>query len=157
MKKLILLLIFISGTAFGQSDIAIEKAKQYFADDYVRSNFKDPHSYEFKSASAIQFTLDDEITSIIDALRYKIENTDSAAADFDAELYGQMVASKNKIIKKYLALNEIEKQRIIKYNVFLECNGKNSYGNSVFQKYLITVLRNHSENKWEIEKVEPWD
>lgn len=156
MKKLLLIFLLISGFAFGQKAIAIVKAKEYFKNDYVLTNFKNPYSYKFKSAYAIDFTVEDEINDAIDDLNYKIEHTDTIASNFDRELFDKTKQTKNRLVRQYLDLTPTQKKTVVKYNVFLQCYGKNSFGNSVFQEYLITVLENHSENKWEIQKVLPW-
>ena len=136
MKKLLLLLVFISGFAFGQisQDSLQSIAKNYFEKEYVQQNYKDPYSYELKN---INFS---NTRTKMDILKSNIAVSKAMAEPPTPKKYRKKYELEmNQNIDLLNSLSEGEKNKIAEYIFNLDAYGANSYGNKVLGRYRIIV------------------
>lgn len=136
MKKLLLLLVFISGFAFGQlSQDSIQSiAKTYFEKEYVQQTFKDPYSYELKKIWSEPITKEVSLQ----------ENIVKSQMIYSNKIFPKKMrqaAQENEVKNKneLSQLSDPDKIKIVAYDVYFDTYGANSYGNKVLGKYMLRM------------------
>lgn len=149
------------------------KAKTWFKDVYVETNFKDHYSYKLMKIELYPVTWNKKGESILISAKEAMDNADTSksyspykrslsAYVMDIMAYGKdtnsyiLTQAKQTVdddLKEYLSLkksyevlqenihtmNPKLKNSICEYAVYLECYGRNGYGNLILNKYSFTI------------------
>ncbi len=138
MKRIVILLILVSTTAFGQTqkkpaqskkDIATANIKKWFKNDYVNKSFKDPYSYKLMKIELTTFTNGMKLYTKIKELK--------------ADDSPHMKEINNLLISKYEELIGRSPKTVLDtpegFLVALDAYAKNGLGNLVLGRYRFLV------------------
>lgn len=148
MKKLILLLLlsFFSVNAqqkkkpISEKQFVINKARTYFKEVYVPVHFKDPYSCKIQNIYAIEDRVKERMERLIAKTEAIVIYADTLSIDSKAK-YNEALETTNFYKKKYNELTEKEKNEVVEYLVYIDAYGKNSFGNLVLGKYVLTMSK----------------
>ena len=120
-----------------QISIMTSMAKSWFKDVYVQGHFKDPYSYKLMSIDLTPVDAETATKDLISDINWEMSSmrsedrteTDSTSA------YFKMKKTKVELEQMLISLSPAQKKKTIKYLVFLDCYGRNGYGNLALNKY----------------------
>jgi CRISPR/Cas system-associated endonuclease Cas3-HD len=138
MKKVLLVLTLTLGTLVSKSQDTTGYASKIvnkFKNEYVSMHFKDPYSFQLLNITYTPVTKEKSLKTLIwaDSIQLEAFNKYKLLLRKEIKVLVNNIETNTRILT---SLSEIDKQKLEKYSVLIECRGTNSYGGNVFNRYI---------------------